>query len=538
MDSSISYQLGIGSGLDINALVKQLSDADKAPKQAAIDSRKTLNDKRISTLAQISSGLDNFSNALTSLISGGTLFTQPTVSDSSILSAKAVAGARIGDLAAEIEVVQLAKAQTLESTRLAARTDAVGQGTLTLTTAAGSVDIVIDSSNDSLDGLAKAINAAGRGVQASVVTDGNGARLVLKGQTGAASAFSLSVPSGTASGLQRFAYGAGVTGGMSRAQQAQDAIVNMDGVQVSRSSNSFSDLIEGVQIDLGRAAPGSIVSIGSQRPTSAIGQGVNDFVAAYNELAAMLADATKAGTGDEAGVLRTDVGVRDMRAKLSQLTSAKLTLSGEGPHTLAELGVRTNRDGTLSVDSFRLTAALTDFPDAVEAMFNPSQWSSNSAVAIVSKQGKVAPGVYTLTDLVPASGGTAASGKVDGLAMSGVDTNLVAPSGSAALGLIVRVDGAAPSVTITVEAGLGGALAGIRNALRATNGAFATSGARLTKEKTSIEDAETTLTTHSTAYYDRLLGSFTRMEKQVSSFKATQSYLDQQIKMWTNSGNN
>ena len=103
MDSSIAASLGIGSGLDINALVKQLSDAQRAPKDAQIEKRETLNSTRISTLAEVSNGIDNFSNALSSLISGGSLFTQPTVSEPSLLSAKAVAGARLGGLSAELD---------------------------------------------------------------------------------------------------------------------------------------------------------------------------------------------------------------------------------------------------------------------------------------------------------------------------------------------------------------------------------------------------------------------------------------------------
>ena len=96
MDSSIAASLGIGSGLDIKALVKQLSDAQRAPKDAQIEKREKLNSARISTLAEVSNAIDNFSTALSSLISGGTLFTQPTVSEPSLLGAKAVAGARLG----------------------------------------------------------------------------------------------------------------------------------------------------------------------------------------------------------------------------------------------------------------------------------------------------------------------------------------------------------------------------------------------------------------------------------------------------------
>ena len=534
MDNSISYQLGIGSGLDVNAMVKGLADAQRAPKQAQIDKRETLNEARISSLAEISGAIDSFSSALTSLISGGTLFTQPTVSEPGLLSAKAVAGARLNGLAVELEVVQLAKAQTLESTSFAAGADPVGQGTLTLTSGGNNFDIVIDGTNDSLDGLARAINGANAGVSASVVTDSTGARLVLKGATGDAAAFTLSVPVGTVSGLERFAFGPGVTGGMTEAQPAQDAIVRMDGVEVRRARNSFTDLVSGVQIDLKKAEPGTIVSLGTTRPTAEITQAVNDFAAAYNELMTLMTEATKPGVGAEGGALRGDVGVRAMQRQLRELTGTKLTVAGNGPHTLAEIGVRTNRDGTLSVDAFRLQQQLADNPDAVEALFNPSQWSSSSAVSIVSAAGRVKPGVYALTDLVPQAGLTPASGKVDGVAMTEVETNLVAPAGSAALGLIVRVDAATASATITIEAGLGGALKSIRDALQDRNGPFAAARERLSKEKTAISDDEAALGTRSDQYYNQLLKTFTAMERSVSAFKATQSYLDQQVKMWTN----
>jgi flagellar hook-associated protein 2 len=534
MSSSVAYQLGIGSGLDIRTMVQGLADAQRAPKAELIEKREALNKARVSGLAEISGAIDDFATALSSLISGGSLFTQPTVSDPSIVGAKALPGARLGGLSGELEVVQLAKAQVLESARLTARTDPVGQGILTLTTAAGGFDIVIDASNDSLDGLASAINAAARGVTASVVTDAAGARLVLKGGTGIASAFTLSVPDGTASGLERFAFGPAVTGGLTEAQAAQDAIVRLDGIEVSRATNSFTDLVAGVQIDLKKAQPGTLVSLGASRPKAEIEQGIGDFVAAYNELMKLVTEATKAGLGEEAGALRGDIGVRDMQRQLGQLTSTALTVAGSGPHTLAEIGVRTNRDGTLALDAFRLQSALASDPDAVEALFNPSQWSSSAAASIKSAMGRVKPGVYTLTDLVPANGAVAASGSVDGAAMTGVETNLVAPAGSAALGLIVGVEAAAASVTITIEAGLGGALKQIRDMLRDRNGPFAAANTRLQKESSAIAADKAALETRSQQYYNQLLNTFTGMERQVSAFKATQSYLDQQVKIWTN----
>jgi flagellar hook-associated protein 2 len=531
--TSIGYALGIGSGLDIKTLVNDLASAAKAPREALIVKREEANAAKVSSLAELSSAIDSFSSALSSLITGGSLYPQPSVSDSSLIGASTIAGKRIGSLAAEIEVVQLAKAQTVDSVALASRTDAVGQGELTLTTSTGSFAVTVDASNDSLDGLAEAINAAKAGVTANVVVDTTGARLVVKGGTDEAEAFTLSVPGGTVSGLERFAFGPSVTGGMTEAQAAQDAIVSLDGVQVKRSTNSFSDLIDGVQIDLKKAEPGTLVSIGVTRPTAEITQGVNDFVAAYNEVMGMIAKATAFGVAGEGGPLRGDLGVREMQRQMRELPSKAMVNQGTGPRTLAEIGVRTNRDGSLSVDAAKLESMLASDPLGVEALFNPTQYSSDPNVVIKSAMGRVKPGVYTITDLVPAAGGVPASGKIDGVAANGIGGNLVAPSGSSAVGMILGVNGAVASATITVEAGLGGALKAVRDALLGSKGPFASAQDRLADEADDIADDRVVMETRSEKYYNQLLNTFVAMERQVSAFQATQSYLEQQVKMWS-----
>ena len=109
MTTSITSALGAGSGLDITNLVDSLTAADRAPKDAALKKREDANTAKVSALADAASGIDTFASALSTLISGGSLFSQPTVSDTSVLAASAVAGARLSGLSAEIEVVQLAK---------------------------------------------------------------------------------------------------------------------------------------------------------------------------------------------------------------------------------------------------------------------------------------------------------------------------------------------------------------------------------------------------------------------------------------------
>jgi flagellar hook-associated protein 2 len=322
---------------------------------------------------------------------------------------------------------------------------------------------------------------------------------------------------------------------MTRVQQAQDAIVKLDGVEIKRSINSIGDLISGVTIDLKNAQPGTIVALGATRPTAAIKQAVGDFVAAYNELKAILDKATANGFGGgDAGPLRGDSGIREMQRQLAKLTATTLSAAG-GPSTLAEIGVRTERDGTLTVDSNRLDAVLAADPDGVEALFNPGQHSGNPLVLVTSQAGRTKPGTYALTDLVASTGGAAATGKIAGILAISAGTRLVAAISSPAAGLVIEVLGNVGSTTVTVDLGLGGALKAIRDSLLANSGPIKSAQARLKSETQAISTDRAALESRAESYRDQLVRSFTAMDKRVSAYKATQSYLEQQVKIWTNS---
>jgi flagellar hook-associated protein 2 len=229
--------------------------------------------------------------------------------------------------------------------------------------------------------------------------------------------------------------------------------------------------------------------------------------------------------------------VATLQRQLAKLPTTILSSTGSGVHTLAEIGVATNRDGTLSLDATRLQSALATDPDGVEALFNPTQYTSSPYLTVKSVIGRVTPGTYSVTDIIAAAGAAPASGKIGGIAMIGIGSNLVAQQASAAAGLILGVSGNVASATITLDPGLGGALQAIRDSLSASTGAFAATQKRLTDEATQISKDGDALTASSDAYYNQLLTSFTAMDRQVSAFKATQSYLEQQVQIWTNSKN-
>jgi flagellar hook-associated protein 2 len=183
MVSSIASTLGVGSGIDVAQLVNDLAEASRAPKIDRLNRRQSDVKAQISALAQARSDLESFTDTLGKVVSEGSLKSQPTVSNDAVLSASANADAQAGAIMADIEVTQLARAQTLVSGNFVSATAAVGQGDMTLTV--GGVDhvITIGAADDSLTGVASAINAASTGVTASVRSENGAYRLLLKGQS-------------------------------------------------------------------------------------------------------------------------------------------------------------------------------------------------------------------------------------------------------------------------------------------------------------------------------------------------------------------
>jgi flagellar hook-associated protein 2 len=533
--STVLTALG-ASSLDTASLVDQLATAANATKSAALTTKETANTAKISDLGTAISTMSSFSSSLSSLISGGTLYTQPTSSNTALVKVSALSGARLSSLSATMTVDRLATAQTMTSAGLAGSSATVGEGTLELKVGDQTKTITIDSTNNTLAGLAKAIKDSGLNVTTSLVADSSGTRLVVKGATGDANAFSLKMTSGDASGIGRFAYDpdsydANNVTGLELKQDAQDAQLTVDGVSISKASNSFSDVIEGVKIDLQGAAPGQTISIGASQPKEAITQAVNDFVAAYNEM-----KTTLSGFMGTSGSLKSDSGMRDLMRKMAQLTTTPLTYVTDGsPTTLAEIGVSTNRDGSLSVDASRLSTIMSANPDAVEAMFNPGQRSSSPLIQVTSAIGKTKGGVYTITDVTAATGSTTAAGKIDGVSAlpSGTDS-LQASFFAAAAGLTFKPLGSVSSATITIDTGLQGAFDAIKTLLTSSTGSLTSTQNSLATEKKSIADEKQKLTDKDTAYREKLTTQYTKLQTALRSYSSTSSYLTQQITLWQN----
>ena len=361
MVSSIASSLGLGSGIDIKQLVSDLSNASREPKVARITTLTQQNQAQVSALAQARSDLEGFADSLSQMIDDGTLRSVPSVSNDGVLGVSARAGLQADSFAATVAVNQLARAQTAYSGIVADRAAAIGTGTMTLSVGGVAKTITIDGENDSLDGLAKAINASGSGVTASIVADDGGYRIILKGATGAANGFTLTADAGADPALSGFSYDGG-GGGMTLGQSAANAEFTIDGVAFSRAGNIVDDILPGLSLTLKKAAPGEPVDIGASRPLDMIRQTVSDFVAVYNQMKKSLQSASSlsGSTGS----------LRDLERELAGLVGKVLTSNGS-INKLTDIGISTTKEGLLALDNAALEKALAKDAGAVEELFNP-----------------------------------------------------------------------------------------------------------------------------------------------------------------------
>lgn len=390
--------LNSGSGVDTGSLVTALVQAQFATKTDALTRQSSTITAQISGTSTLMSTVSQFAAALKGLATGGTLQTQPVSSNAGVLGATALSGAKLAGLSSSIAVSQLAAAQSARTTAaIAGRTSALGMGTLTLTLgtaayngdrtamtgfAAGAgapVAITIASGQTSLDGIASAINAAKAGVTASVVTDADGsAYLSLKGASGAGQAFTLEATDDPSGNLAQLNVGVGATG-TALTSAAQNARLTVDGVAVERASNTIADLVAGVRLQL--AGTGS-VALTSNTPTAALKNAVSDFVDTYNEVLKTLNDQLDPLSGP----LKGDTAAQSLLKSLRALTTRSLLAGAAAgmPTTLGEIGVKTNRNGTLSIDDATIARALSASPDAVEAIFAFSASSGNGLTAALN----------------------------------------------------------------------------------------------------------------------------------------------------------
>ena len=354
---------GIGSGLDVNTLVSQLVAAERAGPDKILTTKTTTANSQISALGTIKSALSNLQTSLTALSSSGSLNQLSAQSaESTVFSATADGTATAGSY--NVEVVSLATAAKLASTAYASSSATVGDGTVTIGLGAKSFSVTLASGSDSLANLVSAINGASGnpGVSATIVNDVNGAHLMLTSQlTGAAN--TLSVNSALTAGGASF-----VT--MNSITTPADAHIRVDGFDSYSASNSVSTAVNGLTINLAKALPGTQVLLTTAADQTAITKAIQSFVTTYNAALTTIATQTKADpTGGTSGPLVGDSTMRNLISRVRGNVGNPITGTGSQFTLLSQIGLTTNTDGTLKLDTDKLGGALKSDAASVKKLF-------------------------------------------------------------------------------------------------------------------------------------------------------------------------
>ncbi len=370
---------GIGSGLDVKSIVSQLVAVEKQPLVALQTAEASIQSK-ISTYGQIKSLVSTFADAASKLTldSGWNNLTVAS-SNTSAVSATVSGYATTGDYS--FSVSKLAQAQTSVSGAVASGTT-LGTGTITLTVGTGSpVTVNIGDTDDtSLSGIASKINGAGAGVTASVVTDTTGQRLMLRSSTtGSANSFTVSATSsGTSTGLSGLSF--------STTQNAQDTVAKINGVDVTSSTRTFSDTIPGLTFTASGVTT-SDVDISVTADTATTTKNIQSFVDAYNAVNDLLStDTAYDASTKTAGLLQGDSTTVGLENQLRNMMTS-VTKSGGAYSTLMDIGISMAQGGDLSVDSTKLTAALstTSGQNDVKALFATTTSGSDATNGVAVK---------------------------------------------------------------------------------------------------------------------------------------------------------
>ncbi|MHB9119682.1 MAG: flagellar filament capping protein FliD [Burkholderiales bacterium] len=377
--SSLLASYGGSSGIDsLYSLANQFVAANTplvsstSQALAAINQQNSSYQTQISDYGKLQSALSTF-QAAASALTLPSAFNAVSASSSNptVLSATADNTAAAGSF--NLQVSALAQSQSLLSAGQASPSAAIGSGAATtLSFQFGTTNgttftpnanqaiqtVTIDSSNNSLQGIAGAINAAQIGVNATVAYDGTSYHLqIVSANTGASNSLSLTV-NGDASLQSLLSYTPGGTQALTQTQAAQDAQFTLNGVASSSSSNTVSGAVQGVTFNL--LGTGS-ATVGISPNTNQTASNIGNFVAAYNTLQSTFNTLAQ-------GDLQNDPLLQSIQ---SQVNAALGSISSTGsPYdSLAQLGITTQQDGTLAVNSTTLQNALTANPSAVAAVF-------------------------------------------------------------------------------------------------------------------------------------------------------------------------
>ncbi|PIT74812.1 flagellar filament capping protein FliD [Limnohabitans sp. G3-2] len=369
--TNIVNTLGAGSGIDVKGLAQSLVDAEKTPKKERIDTKITQTEAKITGYGAVKFALSELKTAFGKLNDASDFSSiKPSNTQSNALGITASSTAEAGSY--NIEILQTALMQRTGSSTFADRATPLNVISPDTTGTAFSLNLTIggvdkgDISvvNPTPAGMVSAINGAKLGVTAQLINTGNGYNVVISGETGASKAFSLTSKDSNGVAVPGVSF-------TNHLQTATDASLKINGLTVSRSSNTVTDVIDGVTLDLYANTTGS-ARVDLNRDTASIKDNVKGLVTAYNdfeETLKILGD-RDSEVEEFGGALAGESLLQSVRAQVRAMITDTSSTAGTTIQAARNVGLSMDRNGQLTLDESKLDTALQNNFAEVSTMFS------------------------------------------------------------------------------------------------------------------------------------------------------------------------
>lgn len=426
---------GLVSGFDTESIVQGLLEIQQLQvdrievKRADILSRQATFSGLEASLVTLRSDVSRVARVQTNPLTGNSV----TVSDETALTASASSSAVPGVY--RLTVDNVARAHQVASQGFADSDSEINTGTFDVRIGSGEVaTITVDASNNTLSGLAEAINASGSGVNASVIRDASGGatpyRLLLtSSETGSENAISVTNNLTTGGGTQPvFDFGNPV-------QAAADAQVTIGSgagaISVQSTTNRFDGLIAGVGIDLLNATDGSEVTVTVAQDTAAAVDAVDSFVNSFNAVLSYIDERSQFNAEtEEAGILLGNRSAINIQQQLQQAITAVVPGVNSDLNRLSAIGITVTDTGALQLNQARLENVLKGNvdgvgPQDVKRLFALDAQSSSAGINFVLGSSRTKPSgdIPYQVDITQAATRASLSGTTDLAASTVIDSS-------------------------------------------------------------------------------------------------------------------
>ena len=395
--SSIVNTLGAGSGIDVKALAQGLVDAEKIPRKERIDAKIAKTEAKITGFSAIKYALSELKTAFAKINDASEFAAiKPSNTQASAFGVTASSSAQAGSYG--IEVLQTAQAQRTASGSFADRSTPLNGGsafTLNLTLGGVSQDpIAVTTATPA--GMVSAINGADLGVTAQLINTGSGFNVVLTGETGATQSFTLGSDDGSGNAVADVGF-------TNHLQTAADANFKVNGLTVTRSTNSISDVIDGVTLDLYTNTTGA-ARLDLNRETTGIKDNLKGLVTAYNDFEATLKILGDAGSEVEefGGALAGESLLQTVRTQVRDFIINNSSSPGTNIKAARDVGISFDRNGKLTLDETKLDKALQNHFGEVSTMFTAG--ANNQSIYSVASGGLAGDAVKRIEKMLLSTG--------------------------------------------------------------------------------------------------------------------------------------